>query len=78
MQREPSSNELHPAFRHPSPYARKVRIALLEKGVPFTLKTEVPWHEATETKLHNPLEKLPVLIPDDGDEQVGQRLPQQV
>lgn len=54
----------------PSPYARKVRIALLEKGVPFTLKTEVPWHEATETKLHNPLEKLPVLIPDDGDEPV--------
>lgn len=52
----------------PSPYARKVRIALLEKGIPFTLRTEVPWHEATETRRHNPLEKLPVLIPDDGGE----------
>jgi len=54
----------------PSPYARKVRIALLEKGVPFTLRTEVPWHEATETRQHNPLEKLPVLIPEDGGEPV--------
>jgi hypothetical protein len=25
----------------PSPYARKVRIALIEKGIPFTLQTEV-------------------------------------
>ena len=28
----------------PSPYARKVRIALAEKGIPFELQTEVPWH----------------------------------
>ena len=27
----------------PSPYARKVRIALAKKGVPFELITEVPW-----------------------------------
>lgn len=50
----------------PSPYARKVRIALQEKGLPFELKTEVPWDDTTQTPEHNPLEKLPVLILDDG------------
>jgi glutathione S-transferase len=50
----------------PSPYARKVRIALIEKAIPFQLETEVPWHSDTRTKLHNPLEKLPVLIAEDG------------
>lgn len=50
----------------PSPFARKVRIALLEKGVPFTLQNEVPWHSDTKTALYNPLEQLPVLIPEDG------------
>ena len=51
----------------PSPYARKVRIALAEKGIPFELITEVPWHRSTVTPKHNPLEKLPVLIPNSGD-----------
>lgn len=50
----------------PSPYARKVRIALAEKGIPFELQTEVPWDSSTTTPLHNPLEKLPVLILEDG------------
>jgi glutathione S-transferase len=50
----------------PSPYARKNRIALLEKGIPFKLKTEIPWHSTTETPKYNPLEKLPILIFDDG------------
>ncbi|KAG8630949.1 hypothetical protein KVT40_000089 [Elsinoe batatas] len=50
----------------PSPYARKVRIALQEKGIPFKLQTEVPWNSDTQTPGYNPLEKLPVLIPDDG------------
>jgi glutathione S-transferase len=50
----------------PSPYARKVRIALAEKGLPFELRTEVPWESTTATPQHNPLEKLPVLILDDG------------
>ena len=51
----------------PSPYARKVRIALLEKSIPFTLQTEVPWDSTTKTALYNPLEKLPVLIPTSGE-----------
>ncbi len=50
----------------PSPYARKVRIALCEKGLPFELVTEVPWDSTTSTPRHNPLEKLPVLLLEDG------------
>jgi glutathione S-transferase len=50
----------------PSPYARKVRIALAEKRIPFELVTEVPWNSDTTVPLHNPLEKLPVLLLDDG------------
>lgn len=51
----------------PSPYARKVRIQLVEKGIPFELVTEVPWNTDTVTPQFNPLEKLPVLICDDGE-----------
>lgn len=50
----------------PSPFARKVRIALREKGLPFELLTEVPWDSTTSTPKYNPLEKLPVLILEDG------------
>lgn len=50
----------------PSPFARKVRIALAEKGLPFQLMTEVPWDGTTSTPQYNPLEKLPVLILEDG------------
>ena len=50
----------------PSPYARKVRIALAEKGIAFELLTEVPWNDTTSTPKFNPLEKLPVLIFEDG------------
>lgn len=50
----------------PSPYARKVRISLIEKGIPFELHTEVPWDSTTTTPQHNPLEKLPVLVLPDG------------
>ena len=51
----------------PSPYARKVRIALTEKGIPFELLTEVPWNDDTTLPRYNPLEKLPVLLPDGGE-----------
>lgn len=50
----------------PSPYARKVRIALAEKNLPFELLTEVPWDSTTTTPRYNPLEKLPVLLLPDG------------
>lgn len=51
----------------PSPYARKVRIQLVEKNIPFELITEVPWNRDTITPRYNPLEKLPILICDDGE-----------
>ena len=51
----------------PSPYARKVRIALAEKEIPFELVTEVPWDRTTSTPRYNPLEKLPVLVREDGE-----------
>lgn len=51
----------------PSPYARKVRIALAEKGIPFELATEVPWDSGTQTPKYNPLEKLPVLITEQDE-----------
>ena len=50
----------------PSPYARKVRIALAEKSIPFELITEVPWNQGAVTAKHNPLAKLPVLLLEDG------------
>jgi len=50
----------------PSPYARKVRIILAEKAIPFELVTEVPWNSTTTPPRYNPLEKLPVLVLPDG------------
>jgi len=50
----------------PSPYARKVRIALIEKGIPFELMTEAPWNPGTTAPKFNPLGKIPVLMLDDG------------
>ena len=49
-----------------SPYARKMRIALAEKGLAFELVTEVPWDRDAMAPRYNPLGKLPVLILDDG------------
>jgi glutathione S-transferase len=43
-----------------------MRIVLQEKGIPFELMTEVPHDSTTQTSLHNPLEKLPVLVLEDG------------
>ena len=54
----------------PSPFARINRIALLEKGIPFQLQNEVPWNSTTETPKYNPLEKLPILLFDDGRDPV--------
>ena len=50
----------------PSPYARKVRIALAEKAIRFELNSEVPWESTTQTPRYNPLEKSPVLILPNG------------
>jgi glutathione S-transferase len=50
----------------PSPFARKVRVAMLEKRMRFDEIVDVPWNPETTAPAHNPLGKVPVLILDDG------------
>lgn len=50
----------------PSPFARKARIALLEKGIEFESVVDNPWLPATGVPNANPLGKVPALILDDG------------
>lgn len=50
----------------PSPYARKARVALIEKGIPFETEIDVPWNPGTEAQHLNPLGKIPILVLDDG------------
>jgi glutathione S-transferase len=51
----------------PSPFGRKVAIALHEKALPFETQWDEPWGEATVTGDYNPLAQLPILITDQGD-----------
>ena len=50
-----------------SPYARKIRIVLAEKALPFELVQDSPWEATTRVPEHNPLGKIPVLVADDGE-----------
>ena len=50
-----------------SPFARKVRIVLAEKNLPFDFIVDVPWDADTEVPKFNPLGKVPVLVRDGGD-----------
>ena len=45
-----------------SPFCRKVRIALLEKGVEAELKTENLWDRRPEFLALNPAGDVPVLV----------------
>lgn len=47
----------------PSPFARKARIALLEKGIVHDIVVQNPWQEPIAA---NPLGKVPALVLDDG------------
>jgi glutathione S-transferase len=58
----------------PSPYARKVRIALDEKKIPFELVTEVPWASGAAVAGLNPLGKVPTLVLDNGETLFDSRL----
>jgi len=51
----------------PSPYGRKVMIALIEKQLPFQLIQDIPWVKETIVPNYNPLEQLPILITDSGE-----------
>lgn len=48
-----------------SPYARKIRIILAEKGLPFELVVDSPWETNTRIPEVNPLGKVPALVTDD-------------
>ena len=47
----------------PSPFARKARIALLEKALPHEAVVQNPWQTSIAA---NPLGKVPALLLDDG------------
>ncbi|WP_332673447.1 glutathione S-transferase [Aromatoleum sp.] len=50
-----------------SPYARKIRILLAEKRLPFELVVDSPWEANTRVPDINPLGKVPALVTDDGE-----------
>ncbi|HSH06881.1 MAG TPA: glutathione S-transferase N-terminal domain-containing protein [Burkholderiales bacterium] len=50
----------------PSPFARKVRVALLEKGIPCETLVDLPWNPGARAPSLNPLGKVPALVLDDG------------
>ncbi|HET7922161.1 MAG TPA: glutathione S-transferase N-terminal domain-containing protein [Gammaproteobacteria bacterium] len=49
-----------------SPYVRKVRVLLAEKGLDCPLRLEDVWSADTGIRQHNPLGKVPCLLLDDG------------
>jgi len=51
----------------PSPYGRKIGVALHEKAIAFETVFDLPWGEAHETRVHSPVEQLPILLSDDGE-----------
>lgn len=51
----------------PSPFGRKVAIAMLEKGIPFEVQWDIPWHADTTVPAFNPLEQLPILVTPSGE-----------
>jgi len=50
----------------PSPFARKVRVALREKNMDFQEQIDVPWNPEAVAGEFNPLGKIPALILDNG------------
>lgn len=50
-----------------SPFARKIRVLLLEKNLPFEFVNDVPNEPGSRVIEYNPLGKVPVLVIDDGD-----------
>lgn len=51
----------------PSPYGRKVMIALREKNIPFEIEWDIPWHKDTTVHHYNPLQQLPILLSEGGE-----------
>lgn len=51
----------------PSPYGRKVAVALREKGLTYEVQYDEPWGGSSCTPDHSPLQQLPILIAPDGE-----------
>jgi glutathione S-transferase len=51
----------------PSPYARKARVAMNEKGIDHEIVMDIPWAPDTVAPASNPLGKIPILLLDDGE-----------
>lgn len=49
-----------------SPYTRKVRLVLLEKGLPHTFVVDPPREPGSQVPGLNPLGRIPTLVLDDG------------
>ena len=49
-----------------SPFVRKIRVILIEKGIPFSLLEDVPWDLNSRAPQYNPLGKVPILIDEQG------------
>jgi glutathione S-transferase len=49
----------------PSPFVRKVRVFLAEKGIPYEMQIQAPFGQPPEFMKISPLGKVPVLR--DGD-----------
>lgn len=49
-----------------SPYVRKVRVLLAERGVKHEFVEESAWNAGTTVPRYNPLNKVPALVMDDG------------
>jgi glutathione S-transferase len=49
-----------------SPYARKVRVVLAEKRIDFEFAEDNAWNADTKVILYNPLNKVPVMVLEDG------------
>lgn len=49
-----------------SPFSRKVRLVLGEKGMDFDMKVEKTWERRPEFLAMNPAGQVPVLVEDDG------------
>jgi glutathione S-transferase len=50
-----------------SPYVRKIRVLLLEKGIPFEFVNDPPWEPGNHVSDVNPLGKVPALLTDAGE-----------
>jgi len=49
-----------------SPYTRKVRLVLLEKGIPHEYVVDAPREPTSQVPRNNPLARVPTLLLDDG------------